>query len=82
MKRGLLACNELTVRADIIWWQIRRCLSRFWEPDGEGLVVDLSQQVREHITAPAAVVLKLSGPKPAAEGARYTALIDHSAAIN
>lgn len=59
-KRGVVACQELTVRAEIIWGIIQQCRRLFGEPD-EGLVADLRQQIHDHITAQVPLVLELAG---------------------
>jgi hypothetical protein len=62
-KRGLVACQELEVRADIIWSLMRRCRPWFGEPD-DALLDSLSQQIRHHIDAQATAVLQLAGQTP------------------
>jgi hypothetical protein len=59
-KRGVIACQELTVRAEIIWGIIQQSRRLFDEPN-EVLIADLRQQVKDHITSQAPVVLQLAG---------------------
>jgi hypothetical protein len=79
-RRGLVACQELTVRAEMIWgpemiWGLmQRCRPLFGELD-DALVDGLSQQIRRHITAQATAVLLLSGVT-STEPSRRTALIE------
>lgn len=70
-QRGLIACQELTVRAEIIWVLIQQCRRWFGEPD-DSLVADLGQQIRDHITAQATAVVEQSGPtREPARDARF-----------
>jgi hypothetical protein len=74
-RRGLIACQELTIRAEIIYGLIQRCRPWFSDLD-DVLIADLGDQIREHVTAQAAVVLQQSGLKPPSETSRYTKLVD------
>ncbi len=59
-KRGLVACQELEVRADIIWTLIQRCRPWFGEPD-DALLDGLSKQIHYQIGVQTAAVLQLAG---------------------
>jgi len=56
-ERARIGSDELTVRAEIVWGLIQRCHRAFGAPPNEHLAADLQQQVAEHITAQATVVL-------------------------
>ncbi len=66
LQRGVVACHELTVRAEIIWRIIQQYRRLFGEPD-EALIADLTRQLHDHISAQVNDVLKLTGPQPLAE---------------
>src|SRR5450759_3387053 len=63
-ERARIGCDELTVRAEIIWRQIQRCHVAFTRVYDDHLGVGLSGQIAERVTAQAAVVLGMvdSGP--------------------
>ena len=73
-RRGLVACQELTVRAEMIWGLVRRCRPWFGELD-DAVIATLNQQIRDHITAQATVVLQLAGVT-STEPSRRTELIE------
>lgn len=59
VERGRIACDELTVRAQAIWTILQRCHGTFGASNVE-LANDLRQQIDEHLSAQAAVILDLS----------------------
>lgn len=72
-RRGFVACQELMIRAEIIWNLMKSCQPWYGELD-EALTAGLCQQISEHITAQATAVLQLSGETPT-ETSRRTKLI-------
>jgi hypothetical protein len=54
--RAQIACDELTVRGEIIWSIIQRCHKSFGER-GDSLLADLQHQINEFVGAEAVVVL-------------------------
>lgn len=59
LRRGIVGCQELEVRADIIWALIQRCRPWLGEPDDD-LLNGLNQQIEYHIGAQAAVVMRVT----------------------
>jgi hypothetical protein len=54
--RGQIACDELTVRAEIIWSIVQRCHKSFGEQLGDSLLADLQHQINELVSAEAVIV--------------------------
>ncbi len=63
-ERAQIGCEELTVRAEIIWGQIKRCHLAFRTAAGEQHAGELQQQISEHVTAQCAVVFALVDINP------------------
>jgi hypothetical protein len=74
-RRGVLACQELTVRADIVWELIRRCQAHFGTPPDELLLDDLRQQIAEHITSQAGIVLAQAGATSTPDSVRWKEML-------
>jgi hypothetical protein len=55
--RAQIGCDELTVRAEIIWSIIQRCHKSFGAQRGDDLLADLQHQINELVGAEAVVVL-------------------------
>src|SRR5258708_17730434 len=54
--RAQIACDELTVRAEIIWSIIQRCHKSFGSERGDSLLADLQHQINELVSAEAVTV--------------------------
>jgi hypothetical protein len=54
--RAQIACDELTVRAEIIWSIIQRCHKSFSAERGDSLLSDLQHQINELVSAEAVIV--------------------------
>lgn len=53
--RAQIACDELTVRAEIIWSIIQRCHKSFGSERGDSLLADLQHQINELVSAEAVI---------------------------
>jgi len=73
--RARIGCDELAVRADIIWGLIRRCHRVFGMPLDDQLAEDLQQLLREHLARQADVVTGMVDSKPSGLGQQWQALI-------
>jgi hypothetical protein len=58
-EQAQIGCDELSVRAEIIWTMIQRCYRANGPDVGETLLADLQQQITEFVTAEAPVVIGL-----------------------
>jgi hypothetical protein len=54
--RAQMACDELTVHAEIIWSIIQRCHKSFGSERGDSLLADLQHQINELVSAEAVIV--------------------------
>jgi len=54
--RAQIACDELTVRAEIIWSIIQRCHKSFGSEREDSLLADLQHQIHEFVSAEAVII--------------------------
>lgn len=63
-ERARIACDELAIRAALIWEIVQRCHTTFGSRDNPQLLADLQQQVHEHVTLHANMLGGIVNPGP------------------